>query len=157
MRDRLDRMADQMLHPPAQIVSETTAFLSAQMMRDVVTRGIGARAQRAGVPAAGKSGTASKGAFTTDTWFVGFTSRYVTVAWMGDDTYERSMGDEDASYTTATPLWTEFMARLVADVPHGAVPLRRPAGISRVIVDSRLGGSPLPGQPTATLYKRRGG
>ena len=157
VRDRLDRVANQVLHPPAQVVSETTAFLTTQMMRDVVTHGIGARAQRAGVPAAGKSGTASKNAFTTDTWFVGLTSRYVTVAWMGDDTYERSIGDEDASYTTATPLWTDFMKRLVAGVPHGPVPARRPAGITRKVVDSRTGGPPLPGQPTATLYLRPGG
>ncbi|HWB74124.1 MAG TPA: penicillin-binding transpeptidase domain-containing protein, partial [Nannocystaceae bacterium] len=113
---RIDAMARQGLHPPKQIVDIGTAFLTAKMMRDVVTNGIAKTASKAGVPAGGKSGTASKGRWTTDTWFVGFTSRYVTAAWVGDDTYERSLGDEDASYTTATPMWTDFMRRMAAGI-----------------------------------------
>lgn len=131
---RVDAMARLALSPPKQIVDIGTAFLITKMMRDVVTNGIAKTANKAGIPAGGKSGTASKNAYTTDTWFVGFTSRYVTAAWMGDDTYERSLGDEDASYTTATPMWTDFMRRVAAGMPHRMVPVRRPDGIRPRVV-----------------------
>lgn len=145
---RIDALARMGTQPPTQVVDERTAFLITKMMRDVVTSGIGRRAQRIGVPAGGKSGTASKNTFTTDTWFVGFTSRYVTTAWMGDDTYERSMGEEDASYTTATPLWTEYMAEVVSGVPHVEVPLERPPGVRSRAVEFDAGGE----TRSATLY-----
>jgi len=90
--DAMGRLATR--EAPTQIVDDRTAFLITRMMRDVVTHGIGRGASRIGAPAGGKSGTASKKQNTTDTWFVGFTARYVTAAWMGDDEYERSMGDE---------------------------------------------------------------
>ncbi|MCA9709273.1 MAG: hypothetical protein KDK70_25740, partial [Myxococcales bacterium] len=125
--DAMGRLATD--QAPVQLIDERTAFLITRMMRDVVTSGIGWRAQKIGVPAAGKSGTASKQKNTTDTWFLGFTSRYVTAAWMGDDQYERSMGDEEASYTTATPLWSDFMEHVVEGIPHEAVPTHKPEGV----------------------------
>lgn len=149
---RLDAMARLGLDPPTQIIDRRTAFLIAQMLRDVVTSGIGRRAQRIGVPAGGKSGTASKNAYTTDTWFVGFTSRYVTAAWMGDDQYERSMGDEEASYTTATPLWADYMESVVTEVPHGSVPVERPPGIRSKSVTYMAGEK----ERTAAMYFKSG-
>lgn len=145
---RIDAMAELALTPPDQRVDVQTAFLITKMMRDVVTNGIGRAASRAGVPAGGKSGTASKNSYTTDTWFVGFTSRFVTAAWMGDDTYERSLGDEDASYTTATPMWTDFMRRAIAGIPHRMVPVRRPEGVRPRMVEWEGGEA----MRTAMLY-----
>ncbi|MEM7154854.1 MAG: PBP1A family penicillin-binding protein [Myxococcota bacterium] len=136
---------------PTQLVDERTAFLITRMMRDVVTSGIGRRAQKIGLPAGGKSGTASKAKNTTDTWFLGFTGRYVTAAWMGDDEYERSMGDEEASYTTATPLWTNFMTEVVFGVPHPThLPVERPPGIRSKSVEFETGLE----QRSAVLYFR---
>jgi penicillin-binding protein 1A len=85
---------------------------------------------------------------------VGFTSRYVTASWMGDDTYERSMGDMDASFTTATPMWTEYMTKVVEGVPHDDVPNFRPPGIRSQVVDAASGGEPIVGMPQAVLYFR---
>ncbi len=149
---RLDAMARLGTRPPTQTIDRRTAFLISQMLRDVVTSGIGRRAQQIGVPAGGKSGTASKNAYTTDTWFVGFTSRYVTAAWMGDDTYERSMGDEEASYTTVTPLWADYMESVVKDMPHGNVPVQRPAGIRSKSVTYMAGEK----ERSAPMYFRSG-
>ncbi|MEZ4451669.1 MAG: PBP1A family penicillin-binding protein [Nannocystaceae bacterium] len=149
---RLDRMAALALAPPKQVIDERTAFLISRLLREVVTAGIGSRAQKVGVPVGGKSGTASKGENTTDTWFVGFTSRFVTSAWMGDDTYERSMGIEDASYTTATPLFADYMQAVVAGVPHEQVPVHKPPRISSRNADARTGKEPVAGQPQAVLY-----
>lgn len=136
--DAMGRLAT--TEAPVQIVDDRTAFLITRMMRDVVTHGIGRGASKIGVPAGGKSGTASKKQNTTDTWFVGFTARFVTAAWMGDDEYERSMGDEEASYTTATPLWTDFMEAVVAGIPHpDSLPAHRPAGVTQRIVEYEAG------------------
>jgi len=148
---RIDALGRAAIAPPQQIIDRRTAFLITRMLRDVVTSGIGRRAQRIDAPAAGKSGTASKNAYTTDVWFVGFTDRFVTSAWMGDDDYERSLGDEEASYTTATPLWTDFMEAVVAGVPHGEIPVARPPGISSEVVSFSSGGE----TRQATLYFRQ--
>ncbi len=153
LRGRLDAMGRLATDSPEQTIDRRTAFLITQMLRDVVTSGIGRKAQRIGVPAGGKSGTASKNAYTTDTWFVGFTSRYVTAAWMGDDDYERSLGDEEASYTTATPLWADYMEEVVLDVPHGPVPHRRPPGIRSKTVQFMAGEK----QRAAPMYFKAGG
>lgn len=149
---RLDALAHAATSPRAQVIDRRTAFLITAMLRDVVTHGIGRRAQRIEVPAAGKSGTASKNAFTTDTWFVGFTSRYATSAWMGDDAYERSLGDEEASYTTATPMWAEYMRDVVAGIPHQELPLSRPPGIVSRMVSYVTGEGPR----QSILYFREG-
>jgi len=136
---------------PTQVIDDRTAFLISRMLRDVVTSGIGRRAQKIGVPAGGKSGTASKMKNTTDTWFVGFTARYVTAAWMGDDQYERSMGDDEASYTTATPLWADFMEHVVEGIPHDtALPVERPEGIHSKSVSFEQGLD----EKSAVLYFR---
>ncbi len=155
---RLDRMAAVALEPPRQVVDPRTAFLITRLMREVVSHGIGSGAQRIGVPAGGKSGTASKGTYTTDTWFVGFTSRHVTAAWMGDDTYERSLGEKDASYTTAIPMWADYMEQVTGDGEgYRQLPLVRPRGLSARVVDATRGGPPMASMPQATIYVRAGG
>ena len=136
---RIDALGRAAAEPPHQAIDRRTAFLITKMMRDVVAHGIGRRAGRIGVEAGGKSGTASKHEYTTDTWFVGFTARYVTSAWIGDDTYERSLGNEDASYTLATPMWADYMAKVVADVPHGDLAPNRPRGVRSRSVDFYTG------------------
>lgn len=149
---RLDRLGTLALRPPKQVVDERTAFLTTRLLREVVTAGIGARAARIGVAVGGKTGTASKYTNVTDTWFVGFTSRQVTAAWMGDDTYQRSLGEEDASYTTTVPMWQQYMGLVVEGVPHDQVPRVRPPGLTMKVVDARTGKEPVPGMPQATLY-----
>ncbi len=149
---RLDRIGSLAHEGPRQVVDERTAFLITRLLREVVSAGIGARAGRIGVPVGGKTGTASKGDNTTDTWFVGFTSRQLTAAWLGDDTYERSLGAEDASYTTAVPMWQQFMATVVANTPHDPLPKHRPPGLSTRTADARTGKDIVAGMPQATLY-----
>ena len=160
---RVDRMAALASDPPEQILDERTNFLISRLLREVVTSGTGTRATTIGAPSAGKSGTSS-GRYrragrvddlTTDAWFVGFTSAHVTAAWMGfDDRGERSLGDEEASYTTAIPMWTRYMKAAVGDREHGRIPGEPPHGISSKVIDATQGGDPLPGMPTATIYYR---
>ncbi|HVH98921.1 MAG TPA: hypothetical protein VM869_09430 [Enhygromyxa sp.] len=79
----------------------------------------------------------------------------MTTAWMGfDHRDERSLGDEDASYTTAIPMWTDFMEVVVDDRKHDKVPDHTPEGIGRLVVDATRGGPPVAGMPQATIYFR---
>jgi penicillin-binding protein 1A len=160
---RIDRMAALAIHPPEQLLDARSSFLIGRLLREVVTAGTATKAGHIGAPAAGKSGTASgrykrNGRWddlTTDTWFVGYTSSHVTTAWMGfDDRSERSLGDEDASYTTAIPMWADFMSVVVAGRQHDKIPSHTPEGVSRLTVDATRGGPPVPGMPQATIYFR---
>jgi penicillin-binding protein 1A len=160
---RIDRMAALAIDPPKQILDARSNFLISRLLREVVTYGTATRAGYIGAPAAGKSGTASgrykrNGRWddlTTDTWFVGYTSAHVTTAWMGfDDRNERSLGDDDASYTTAVPLWADVMPAVVAGRTHDKIPAQVPEGIGRMTVDATRGGPPVAGLPQATIYYR---
>jgi len=160
---RIDRMAALAGDPPIQVLDVRSNFLISRLLREVVTAGTGVRAGHIGAQAAGKSGTSS-GRYkrdgrwddlTTDTWFVGYTSSHATTAWMGfDDRNERSLGDEDASYTTAIPMWTDFMKLVVEGRTHDKVPASIPEGIGKINVDATRGGPPLDGMPQATIYYR---
>ena len=160
---RIDRMAALASEPPEQLLDARTNFLISRLLREVVTRGTSTRANTIGVPAAGKSGTASgryeRGSrrvdLTTDAWFVGFTSAHLTTAWVGfDDRNERSLGDEEASYTTAIPMWTEYMKTVVEGREHEPIPGPTPPGVGKLVVDATHGGEPVEGMPAATIYYR---
>jgi penicillin-binding protein 1A len=160
---RIDRMAALASDPPEQIIDPRTNFLISRLLREVVTVGTSTRANHIGAEAAGKSGTSSGhyrrdgrwDDLTTDTWFVGYTSQHATAAWMGfDDRNERSLGDEEASYTTAIPLWANFMKIVVDGRTHDKIPPVVPEGIGKLVVDATRGGKPVPGMPQATVYYR---
>jgi penicillin-binding protein 1A len=88
-------------------VSETTAFLMASMLADVINAGTGARARGLGftLPAAGKTGTTND---FHDAWFVGFTPSLVAGVWVGFDQPKTILPEGFAS-EVAVPTWTEFM------------------------------------------------
>ena len=90
---------------------------------------------------------------TTDTWFIGFTSRHAVAAWMGfDDASYRSLGDEEASYTTAIPMWADFMKLFIGKRKYQQLPTARPPGITSRVAEAAHGGPPIEGLPIATLY-----
>ena len=76
--------------------------------------------------AAGKTGTSSR---TSDVWFVGYTSRWMATAWLGDDKYERQLGYKDASFMLSVPMWARFMYAAVGDQPLEEIPWERPAKV----------------------------
>jgi membrane carboxypeptidase/penicillin-binding protein len=72
---------------------------------------------------AGKTGTSSR---TSDVWFIGYTSRWMTTAWLGDDKYERQLGYKDASFMLSVPMWARFIYAAVGDQPLEEIPWERP-------------------------------
>jgi penicillin-binding protein 1A len=119
----------------SRAISDTTAFLMATMLADVINAGTGARARRVGftLPAAGKTGTTND---FNDAWFVGFTPRLATGVWVGFDMPKTILPNGFAA-EVAVPLWAKFMkAATDGNTPDWYTP---PAGIVAVSV-CRLSG-----------------
>jgi penicillin-binding protein 1A len=90
-----------------QAISESTAYLMASMLQDVVNYGTGYRARQMGftLAAAGKTGTTND---YLDAWFVGFTPRLVTGVWIGFD-QPRTIIANGYGGELAVPIWASFM------------------------------------------------
>lgn len=151
--DRLDRMWATLRPAPRQIIDPRTAFLITKLLRDSVTYGIAARCRIVPVPTGGKGGTSSD---TMDVWFVGFTSQWAVATWLGDDSYKRPLGKKEASYTSAIPMWANFMKRAVDGRPHRELPLHRPKGLRTATIDFLTGGPPQPGHRSVRIYFKPG-
>jgi len=93
--------------PPAkQVIPEHVAADMNRMMGQVVTAGTARRADLGYTPVAGKTGTTQS---YRDAWFVGFTGKYVTGVWYGNDDYSPTNKATGGSIPAMT--WKAFMLR----------------------------------------------
>ena len=90
-----------------------------------MTRGHNDAIRETGIIAAGKTGTASK---TMDTWFIGYTSRWSAITWLGDEKYERPLGAHDAAHLTTAPMFARFMYDAGRFYPLREIPWRDEKG-----------------------------
>lgn len=122
-------------------ISESTAFLMADMLADVVNRGTGARARAEGstLPAGGKTGTTDE---YKDAWFVGFTPSLVTGVWAGFDA-PRPIAPNGYAAGLVVPIWARFMRDATRD--HPARWMEAPADIITTEVCLRSGLRPTGG------------
>jgi penicillin-binding protein 1A len=88
-----------------QIVSRQNIAQINHMMRSVIENGTG-RGARLPYPAAGKTGTSQD---FRDAWFAGFTNRYATVIWMGND--DNSTTKRLTGGSAPARVWKEVMMR----------------------------------------------
>jgi len=124
--DRLDRLVALAGHKTEPVISPRTAYLTSTLLRHVVTRGHAPAIRNSGLLAAGKTGTSSA---TMDTWFVGYTSRWMTTTWMGDDLRRRPLGLKDAAFMLTVPMFARYMTEVTAGQPLQDVPWSRPKGV----------------------------
>jgi penicillin-binding protein 1A len=126
--ERLDRVVAlaAAARPAEPAIPPRTAWLTSTLLRHVVTRGHAPAIRNAGLPAAGKTGTSSA---TMDTWFVGYTSRWMTTTWMGDDLRERALGFKDAAFMLTVPMFARYMTEVTAGQPLQEIPWDRPPGV----------------------------
>ena len=110
-------------------LSESTAYMMASMMSDVLDYGTAASARSLGfrLRAAGKTGTSQD---YSDAWFVGFTPTMVAGVWFGYDKPRPIMNRGFAS-VVAVPAWTRFMTAAMRgvkdswfDLPGGLVEVK---------------------------------
>ncbi len=58
-----------------------------------------------------------------DTWFIGYTSRWMTSTWIGDDLRERPLGQKDAAFMLTVPMFARYLTEVTAGQPLVDVPL----------------------------------
>jgi penicillin-binding protein 1A len=92
------------------VVAPEVAYITNHLMQDVVNRGTGSSARRAGlpysVPAAGKTGTTND---ASDVWFVGVTPDIAAGVWFGFDRPRRIMVGASGG-SLAAPVWGRILA-----------------------------------------------
>ena len=130
---------------PRPVTAQNT-FLMQDMMRDVIRRGTGRRANVIGRrDLSGKTGTSND---FRDAWFAGFNADLATVVWVGyDDDLPLGPGEEGSR--TALPIWIEFMRSALQGVPEHR--MAQPEGIVSVRIDKDSGCPARAGQPNATF------
>jgi penicillin-binding protein 1A len=111
-----------------RVLSESTAYLMASMLADVVNHGTGYSARQSGfaLPAGGKTGTTDDHA---DAWFVGFTPHLAAGVWVGFDRPQQIMRRGFAS-VVAVPAWAGFMK--AATTGNKAEWIQVPSGVSHI-------------------------
>jgi penicillin-binding protein 1B len=118
--------------PTHHVTTPQAAYLTLDLMRDVLRYGTGAAASSYGIEAdlAGKTGTTDEG---RDAWFVGFSPDVLALVWVGfDNNRPLRLGGS----TLALPIWGDFMAR--AGLDH-SLRWEEPEGIVHVEVDPTTG------------------
>ncbi len=88
-----------------QVFKPSTAWLTVDMMKNVVSSGTGTAAKISGQTVAGKTGTNSdqKGVF-----FAGLTGWYCATVWIGHDNY-KALSSKTTGGNSAAKLWKAFM------------------------------------------------
>lgn len=109
-------------------------YLMNSMMRDVIKRGTGRRAQSLGRgDLAGKTGTTND---QRDAWFSGFNHAVVATAWVGFDQVQ-PLGRGETGARAALPMWIDYMRVALDGVPERS--LEQPPGLVTVRVDAESG------------------
>lgn len=117
-----------------QVIDQSAAFIMSDILRSVVTNGLGSPASIPNHPVAGKTGTTTD---NYDAWFVGYTPKYAASLWIGNDTsIELSQGS-----TSAARLWSKIMRQCLAGTPADSFP-GPPDNIVIATVDAYSGGLP---------------
>ena len=96
-----------------QVYNEGVAWIMTDVLRTVVTEGIGSGAAISSQPVGGKTGTTDN---NYDAWFAGFTPQYSAALWMGNDVNI----DLTAGSAKSASFWSNIMERVCADLPRGS-------------------------------------
>lgn len=132
--------------PAPEVMDKRVAYLMDSMLKDVVTRGTGRRAQELGRhDLGGKTGTTNG---PRDAWFAGYSPHLVATAWVGFDDY-RELGRSEFGSTTALPIWIDFMKEALKGLPDQELP--QPLGIVSARIDPSSGLRVPPGYPGAVF------
>jgi penicillin-binding protein 1A len=118
---------------PSRRISPQTARLVTSILIQNVQRGTGTRAQIAGQPVAGKTGTAQA---SRDAWFVGYTPALATAVWVGGLGHEytiRLNGELITGGHFAAPIWGTFMRAWQAGRPSVGFPAPVPVKSTGVL------------------------
>lgn len=122
-----------------RIVDAGTVGMMNQMMQETLTVGTAHKADLAGWPAAGKTGTSQD---FRDAWFIGYTAQLVTSVWLGND------DNTPMKKVTGGGLPVEIWSRYMRDAHRGVPVAGLPSVPARGFFDNLFGGNrPAPQPP----------
>jgi penicillin-binding protein 1A len=102
-------------HISIPAIDPSAAWMTSQLMEEVMTRGTAASARTLGfkLPAAGKTGTTND---YKDAWFVGYTSTLTCGVWVGFD-QPVTIVPQGYGAALALPVWTQVMNKAAQRYP----------------------------------------
>jgi penicillin-binding protein 1A len=110
-----------------RVLDPAVADCETDILRGVIQRGTGTRAQLPGRDAAGKTGTTDDHG---DAWFIGFTPQLATAVWMGATTGRVPMTDVGGidvfGGTYPAEIWQAYMSAELAGQPAPPLPAPGP-------------------------------
>lgn len=145
------RPFDAALPPPAladereEVADPRHAYQLVAMLQGVIDRGTAKGLAELNRPLAGKTGTTDE---ERDAWFIGFAPDLAVGVWVGFDG-PRPMGRGETGGRAAAPIFKEFMAAALENVPP--IPFRVPSGVRLVRVNPVSGKLAAPGEANAIL------
>ena len=122
----IERIDDQQHHPifraahiSVPALDPSAAWMTSQLMEEVLTRGTAASARSLGfkLPAAGKTGTTND---YKDAWFLGYTSTLTCGVWVGFD-QPVTIIPHGYGAALALPVWTHVMNKAAEHYPAQAL------------------------------------
>lgn len=116
------------------VLAKGTVEMMNYMLKDVATRGTGAKASVAGHQSAGKTGTSQD---YKDAWFVGYTSQMVAGVWVGNDDNKPMRKVTGGSIPAV--VWHDFMTKAMAGKKSMGIPSSE--GSSEGLLPWLFGGS----------------
>ena len=126
--DRFDRLVGTAGERPEQAIPARAAYLTSKLLSSAVSHGFTSVVRQTGINAAGKTGTSSA---EMDVTFVGYTSRWITSVWLGDDQRVRPLGRKAAAYRDVVPLWARYMYQVAREHPNHEIPWEIPDGVRK--------------------------
>lgn len=90
---------------PQRVFPKQVATTMERMLHSVVANGSGRRASQVPGIRGGKTGTSND---NRDAWFIGFTDKYTTGVWFGNDMND-PLGKKATGGSVAAPAWAKFM------------------------------------------------
>ena len=134
--ERIDDQQHKPIYRAAHIsvpaLDPSAAWMTSELMEDVLTRGTAASARSLGfkLPAAGKTGTTND---YKDAWFLGYTNTLTCGVWVGFD-QPTTIIPRGYGAALALPVWTQVMNKAAEHYP--AQPLQPTMPIQHAIVCS---------------------
>ncbi len=116
-----------------RVISEEIAYITTNLLKNVVEHGTGKKVKVIGRPVAGKTGTTNN---YVDAWFMGYTPERVTGVWVGMDD-NTPLGKYETGSRTASPIWLDYMQHVLKGTTK--TDFKAPPGVVFAKIDPKTG------------------
>ncbi|MFK2822705.1 transglycosylase domain-containing protein [Malaciobacter sp. WC5094] len=117
-----------------EVNSPEQTFLITSILKDVIKKGTGRRAQVSGIELAGKSGTTND---NVDAWFCGYSPSIQTVIWFGKDD-NTPMRRSETGGKTPTPAFAYFYKEYLKIHPEIPRTFEKPANVYESKINGKI-------------------